>query len=551
MSEIDRAHRVKSSMLWSAWADALGWISELTSEANLRRRTKGRALTQPWEWSRQVGGRVGVRVDLPAGCYSDDTQLRLATSRSISGHGFDVEAFARVELPVWQSYALGAGRASKSAASGMTRQSATWSTNFYPDWHQSGGNGAAMRIQPHVYAARNARTHEHLDDVIRNAVVTHGHPRAIVGAVLHAVALTHALENGRPIASDDFGRLLDVTRDAFIAFARLPELAAYWRPRWEDAASMSLEDAWGRTVDEISVLLDRAFAGFAQLRNAGRDRNIAEEAYEQVVKALRLDDERYRGSGSTTALAALLLASALPDHPAQAAQLAASRLNTDTDTIGTMAAAIVGAIVPRPLISEVQDQTYIEFEANRLGLIADNQDAPHFRYPDLLHWSPPKSGLDGLGVVDGRLALAGLSYVEPIDDNVYTTRESRWRWVVTEFGATMLVKHRHELREMDHSNRPIDADFAVRNSHSGLGKRRTDEPPVHPTLFDAEGAQGWAAIYGESGVGGIVDVLAGLGFADAENGSALNWLLENADRTAVEQFGARLHAARRGEPGQR
>lgn len=56
-------------------------------------------------------------VDLPAGCYSDDTQLRLATSGSILGDAhFDVETFAKVELTIWPSYALGGGRGTKAAA---------------------------------------------------------------------------------------------------------------------------------------------------------------------------------------------------------------------------------------------------------------------------------------------------------------------------------------------------------------------------------------------------------------------------------------------------
>ncbi|KEP74534.1 hypothetical protein HR12_08320, partial [Microbacterium sp. SUBG005] len=121
-------------MLWAAWADALGFISELTTAENLRRRTQGRDLVRPMPWSRIVGGRMGVRVGLPEGCYSDDTQLRLSTSRAISNHGFDVEAFARVELPVWPSYALGGGRASKAAAAAMTKQQANWANNFFDGW---------------------------------------------------------------------------------------------------------------------------------------------------------------------------------------------------------------------------------------------------------------------------------------------------------------------------------------------------------------------------------------------------------------------------------
>src|SRR5438045_3321702 len=95
---VARQHRVEAargSALWAAYGDALGFISELTDDAGLRRRTGGRRLEQPMEWRRRVGGRGGVNALLPVGCYSDDTQLRLAASRAITSSGFDVEAFAK------------------------------------------------------------------------------------------------------------------------------------------------------------------------------------------------------------------------------------------------------------------------------------------------------------------------------------------------------------------------------------------------------------------------------------------------------------------------
>lgn len=539
----DRQQRVRSSMLWAAWADALGWISELTSEHNLKRRTKGRDLTQPWEWNRQVGGRMGVRVNLPEGCYSDDTQLRLSTARSISTHGFDAEAFAKVELPVWQSYALGAGRASKNAAAGMTRQSATWATNFYSQWHKSGGNGAAMRIQPHVYASRDLKSFEHLDDVIRNAVITHGHPRAIVGAVFHAVSLTLVLASNRALTVDDFRLILDVTRNAFVAFVRQRDLANYWRPRWEEASGESLEDAWVRTVEEINTQLGAAFSGFVDLRNAGRDRDLAEEGYRAIVRSLHLEDEQERGSGTTTALAATLLATALPDHPAQSAQLAASRLGTDTDTIATMAAAIVGASIDRPLISTVQDHNYIRVEADRMAEVGAGGHVPPFTYPDLLRWTPPKTALDSLGTVQGRLAVAGLGFVAAVDDVVYETRDARWRWVETDFGASLLIKYRHELRPLATDNLPREIKSI--QSEKSPRDRSIDTEDSSPALFDPAVFSSWPEAFADKGVLGVVELLKLRGPSDSELGGALNWLMANASPAAVRDFIAQLQGSKR------
>ena len=104
-----------------AYGDALGWISELTDEAGLMRRTRGEPLAEPVTWKRRIGGRTGVTTSLPKGCYSDDSQLRLATSRAIRADGFDVEAFAKVELPIWLSYALGGGRSTTAAAEHLAK----------------------------------------------------------------------------------------------------------------------------------------------------------------------------------------------------------------------------------------------------------------------------------------------------------------------------------------------------------------------------------------------------------------------------------------------
>ena len=90
---------------------------------------------------------TGVTVKLPQGCYSDDSQLRLATGRSIRSDGFDVEAFSKIELPVWLSYALGGGKATSAAATNLARPRVQWFANTFRGWTDSGGNGAAMRIQ--------------------------------------------------------------------------------------------------------------------------------------------------------------------------------------------------------------------------------------------------------------------------------------------------------------------------------------------------------------------------------------------------------------------
>nr|WP_245660339.1 ADP-ribosylglycohydrolase family protein [Nocardia kruczakiae] len=481
-------------MLWSAWADALGWISELTTPANLRRRTKGRDLTEPFGWHRQIGGRMGVRVSLPEGCYSDDTQLRLATARSISSSGFDVEAFARVELPVWQAYALGGGRASKAAANAMSKHSANWATNFYKGWESAGGNGAAMRIQPHVYAAANLMSFRHLDDVIKNSIVTHGHPNGIAGAVFHAVTLTFALEFGSIPEPNEWPKLLGVIRDAVGVFYNTPELAAYWMPQWESVSGEEFRTAWHRAVDDIQRLLDYCIEPYYSLKSAGGNFGVAKKAYEPLVAALGLDQEQTRGSGVATAIAGLVLASAYPERPAQAARLAASRLATDTDTIATMAAALVGAVSPTELPSPLLDAEYISDEAERLARISEDEPVKAFPYPDLLRWAPPKTGLDSVGIADGGLAVAGLGWVQPVGDS-YSSGAGNWQWMKSTFGPTMLLKHRSEPPALPQGNWPNDRRLRQQVRSQGVSESKGSSSARISTDFaqlaigDSDGGQ--------------------------------------------------------------
>jgi ADP-ribosylglycohydrolase len=491
-AEVTRHQRVGSSILWSAWADALGFISELASDSMLRSRTHGTRLTETIAWSRRVGGKFGVQAQLPAGCYSDDTQLRLATSRAISSQGFDVEAFARVELTVWPAYALGGGRASRAAANNMARPNVTWSTNFFPGWAEAGGNGAAMRIQPHVWAAQDLESAGYLDDVMRNAIVTHGHPRALVGAALHASNLAFALRKGHVPSDQDWPQLLDDTWAAFAAFHTDPEISAFWRPQWEQVTKRSLEEAWQETIEECRHMLSRVSGRIDEIgRFADSDGRLeAEGAYNDVIDALGLRLPESRGSGTATVIAAMVLAAALPDDPTASAILAASAVGTDTDTIATMCAAVVGAATSMPAPDAIQDRTYLSNEADRLTRVSFGRPAPKFAYPDILRWIPPHSQLDVVGIADGRPALAGLGWLTFISEP-YEQRDAAWSWAATSFGPTVLIKHRTGPVDLPPENWPRIRQSKVAREPAGSSVqsrtlRASKLPYSQPALFDED-----------------------------------------------------------------
>ena len=433
-----RGSRIERSALWAAYGDALGWISELTDTAGLLRRTGGEPLNKPIAWKRRIGGRSGVVASLPQGCYSDDSQLRLATSRAIRSDGFDVEAFAKVELPVWLSYGLGGGKGTSAAATHLVRQKSTWWSNQFKGWTLSGGNGAAMRIQPHVWAAQSLEDPEsYLPDVVRNAVCTHSHPTGLMGAVLHAQCVAQATKSGLIPSPDDLYVAIQVA-------GRLPAIIehdtelGYWRAAFEQETG-DFDKAWDRAANEAREAVKLICSSMAN--------KTGEELYRSIVDTLQLRDAKRRGSGMLTALAATALAWC-ESRPEEAMRIAANSIGTDTDTIATMAGAVIGATADALPPVDVLDAKLFLNEARRMSAIASGDNPPSHPYPDLLHWSAPKTRADALvHSDDGGLVVRGLGQADKLVEEPVVSKggEFRWQWIKLEFGQTLLIKRRDHL----------------------------------------------------------------------------------------------------------
>ena len=122
------------------------------------------------------------------GCYTDDTEMTLALTHSIiRNNGVDAEhcagSYARFYNP-WRGYGAGA-----HAVMNALRQGADYRKTGYMMFKDgSFGNGGAMRIAPVglVYHDRN-------DDILKKAVFdavqcTHTHPEGVNGALIQAKA---------------------------------------------------------------------------------------------------------------------------------------------------------------------------------------------------------------------------------------------------------------------------------------------------------------------------------------------------------------------------
>lgn len=437
--------RLRRSAAWAAFGDALGFISELTDERGLHRRTGGRTLDKTMAWNRRIGGRSGIEAQLPAGCYSDDTQLRLATGRSISDGQFDVETFARIELPVFPSYALGGGRGTKAAAANLARPSTPWFANSYRDWLNGGGNGAAMRIQPHVWAAHAQNSHDTMmRDVLRNTVCTHAHPIAMFGSFLHASSVDFVLSNGSIPDSDDVAQLVEDARHVVDLIEDDRDGLRNWRSAWQAESDRSFTSAWNDVVDEIGRCV-----GAAQRVQPG-----SASFYPELLRALGLFNPERRGSGAHTALAAVMLAnwSSLPSRGVEEASRA---VGSDTDTIATMAGAILGCVADTDPPSEVLDATYIDAEVERISDVSSRTPPRRHDYPDMLTWSAPRTQADALCLDGDKLHVAGLGEVahELGDPIMSADRKFAWQWIHLEIGQTLLIKRRPELEQLSEGNR--------------------------------------------------------------------------------------------------
>ena len=469
-------------MLWAAYGDALGFISELTDEKGLRRRTSGAPLDRLMAWTRRVGGRGGVNVELPAGCWSDDTQLRLAVSRSISNHGFDVETFARIELPVWPSYALGGGRASKTAAKNLATHNTPWYANTFSDWHKAGGNGAAMRIQPHVWASPNLEE-GYLLDVITDSICTHSHPRATLGACFHASTLAHCLRSGTPPTLDECAEIAVGLGDVPALMESHQSLSTMWIGLWERAADRSFRSQWQITIHELCDAIHQAAAA-----TDGADHFA--DAYLAVCNQLELKAAHQVGSGILTPVAAVALAATAP-NPHEGISVATNELGTDTDTIATMAGALLGAcnITSQPP-EDPLDSAYLLAEADRLIAISQGQQTDSYQYPDILTWAAPQAQADALVADNGQLAVEGLGPVKELDSDLSWSprKEFAWQWVQTEFGQTLLIKRRPEVRPQQAGNTltPLPApSTTARSRKEARADKQSSCPPSDAPLLVA------------------------------------------------------------------
>lgn len=216
------------------------------------------------------------------------------------------------------------------------------------------------------------------------------------------------------------------------------------------------------------------------------DRSPA-EAYGSAVDRVGARTQQSRGTGTKTTMIAMLLAWLYKDQPPESALItAANFLGSDTDTIGTMAGAMLGAVARTEPQFEIQDRSYISAEASRLFRIATKQSASSFEYPEVMNWRAPRVSADVVVKYRDKLALSGLGVAEATSQ-VWQARKhdgTGWQWLKLHFGQTVLAKRRADLSSQEDPSekdsrllqaKPLDAQTAKQHAlFSQRDNRRGD-----------------------------------------------------------------------------
>lgn len=360
-----KTSKAVGAMLGAACGDALGWPNERIAKSSTSKQIQGR-LYDFRRWSRRSGGRFFPHEEIiEAGEYSDDTQLILCLSRSLQKGEVWWDYFTQVEFPFWSVYERGGGGATKRAVDSWLDGVAPWSSHRKPQdvkrYFDAGGNGVAMRILPHVLLFSEKGFPEVSANIFLDGVATHGHPRALLGALVYGFALWTAFRKESKLAYGELVEELIKNVDAWSAMPTSTSIQYEWMNQAEKFLP-GYSNLWDSVKAEVLGYLDACRAELSKGALSFDD---------DVLKELQCFNSKISGAGTVTAIAAVYLASRHAADPINGVVKAAFAIGSDTDTIASMTGGLLGCVNGSDWLSPVkqgiQDTAYIEKIASRLA----------------------------------------------------------------------------------------------------------------------------------------------------------------------------------------
>ncbi|ASU81599.1 hypothetical protein CDO52_01235 [Nocardiopsis gilva YIM 90087] len=406
---VDWRDRSQGTLLGAAVGDALGWPQEQRSGivgGRKARRVEPRLEFRPW--TRWGGGRFTRYKDpVAAGEYSDDTQLLLATARACLTGDDWLTWLTDVELRVWSVYQRGGGRAVLKATRAWARGTAPWrsSKDEVDEYFAAGGNGAAMRVAPHaLLLAEDGCPQDLVRRIVLDGMTTHGHPRALVGAVVYGLAVWHTLRRREAM---QYGGLVDWLltsadwSDLAVPHENLPD---DWLRAFAEHHGHDFRHSWENTGREMRDLLRTVQSSLERGLLADDD---------QALRQLGCFDAKVNGAGTISAAAACYIAERFAVKPQAGLRKSAFLADADTDTLASMSGGLLGAVHGTKwldgLTPTLQDHGYIGRLAERLSPPRPDVEPASFPAPDTRAWLEsvaaaelPDTFVDGRGVRDAR-----------------------------------------------------------------------------------------------------------------------------------------------------
>lgn len=407
---VRRIARAEAALLGALAGDALGWRAETSGVPT--GHGGGAATFSAWRIT-------GSTEEVDAGGTSDDSQLTLAIARARVHGGLEGGSdwwpvWTETELPLWGLYERGGGRATRAAASSWALERAPWDADDHgavKAYFHGGGNGVAIRALPHVIAHLTGATPEALmRDVFLDGVTTHGHPRALVGAQVQAIA-------GFLLAQGQIGPSADALIDAVLAYFpwHPPRALPVWWAAADQAMGWSHEAQWQDAAAEMKQLLEAVRRGIAEGMTA-----------DAVVDELGARGPM-GGAGTVSVAAALHLVSRWRGDPVGAVLFAAECRGTDADSIASMTGGLLGLTHGRdwqpPGWLEVQDGALALALARKLATGVTGPTPRPVREVDLTRMRAALAGGQTTLELDG---LRTATVLELRDERYHDTAFRHW-----------------------------------------------------------------------------------------------------------------------------
>ena len=368
------------ALLGAMIGDALGWVYE-DRGMNISKNKKQFVQKNFVKWNRRCGGRFYPHEEeiLP-GSYSDDTQLIFATARSLQYKNW-FSHFVRTELPAWIMYERGGGGATKRAAESWSHGNPPWKldkqkTEDVIKYFKAGGNGVTMRILPHVFYC-NGNLEELTRQIFLNGISTHGHPRALLSAIVYAWAINYLLQKESIL---EYGELISYLIENKSNWERFPNINNIkdWMDASEYVFKGSYFEEWSKTALEIKNGLEISYQSVK--------RGLLDYGYDTLEK-LNCFNKEIRGAGTVATLVSIYMASKYAADPSTGIMELACMENADTDTNASMTGALLGTIHGTEWIPPdwymVQDYNYARKLVSDFGkIVKDNTNERYWLISD-------------------------------------------------------------------------------------------------------------------------------------------------------------------------